>query len=266
MLDLRRNEIRKLTNDSFTKYPSVKELYLTRNHIKSVEAAAFHPLGSLEILDMKQNKLRAVPPGLPATLIRLSLSSNPIEDNVDMGRGLREAVGLRVLHMRLCGLNRFPRTGLLPSLVELDLADNPIDEVTPLDLARLCRLNKLNMTGTPVMFRYQQSDGCRCRQLKQWADTYGVLIDGLDCQHFTDEPSACPVIPDDEARAVHEQCMSEWRHGNIPYWTIGGCVLLVVVAVLFVLYYSIVLASQKSPGQHSSRTEQCRRRTLFGQQ
>ncbi|XP_050429882.1 toll-like receptor 8 [Adelges cooleyi] len=238
-LDLRHNYIRKLTNDSFTIYPSIKKLYLSTNAIFMVEAAAFDPLDDLEILDLEQNALKGVPPGLPKALKKLYLSSNPLGDvpdnnaKADMTH-LAEAVGLQVLHMRDCELRRFPHMGLLPNLVELDLASNPIREIAPSDLAQLCRLTKLNVNETEL-FRDQQNV-CQCRQLEKWANEYKVIIIGMKCPDVvTDEPlnENCTAITD-EARAVYKECMSEWEHRNMPYWAIGSG-LLIIVAIIFIL-------------------------------
>ncbi|XP_050423315.1 biglycan-like isoform X1 [Adelges cooleyi] len=250
LFDLRMNMIRVLTNDSFTRYRSIKNLYLSRNNIAKVEAAAFRPLGGLEVLDMELNALAGVPPGLPETLKRLDLSCNPLgtglgrgnveDDNAraDMARDLREAVSLQVLYMRSCYLRHFPRTGPLPSLVELDLTDNPIREITPSDLAPLCRLAKLTVNETQL-FRDRPRGVCQCRQLKEWAEQYGVQIIGLDCRrHVEDEPLDCAAttIPG-EAVQERDECMSGWEHRNAARcWAAfgwGAMVLVCAAAVLF---------------------------------
>ncbi|XP_050521408.1 decorin isoform X2 [Daktulosphaira vitifoliae] len=232
-LNLRRNYIHKLTKDSFTIYPNIKRLYLSLNAIFKVEPGALEPLDDLEVLDLEQNALPEVPPGLPKSLKKLYLSENPV---VNMSY-LTEATGLQVLHLRNCDMSRFPQLGVLPNLVELDMSDNKIQDLVPSELASLCRLARLNITDNFLYEWSSESSYCHCKQVEAWAIEYKLQIIGMHCPNPPPDEfnETCTMIPE-EARAIYKDCMSEWEHRNMPFWAIGSGAL-VVLAILFTLCF-----------------------------
>lgn len=241
--NLRGNYIGKLTSDSFSMYPSVKRLLLPYNKVHTVEPESLSALDSLEMLDLTQNAMKEVPPGLPKSLRWLFLSNNPVKDF----ENLSQAVGLQTLVLQNCELHAYPDLGVLPNLVELDVAEN--DDMTELDLVRLantCRLAKLNVTDNIRLFEPERRGAhCRCRRVFEWASAYKIQLVGLSkCPEplsdevdsgGDDDPSGanCTRAPD-AALAAFKTCMAEWEHRNTPYWAIGSG-LAVVVGLLVLL-------------------------------
>ena len=79
--------------------PGLVELDLTENELTSpnVSAVAFRPNRNLQILYLSRNKLTSFPPGLPSSLIQLSLSFNAI--NAISKRATRPLHKLETLHL-----------------------------------------------------------------------------------------------------------------------------------------------------------------------
>lgn len=236
------NYIGKLANDSFALYPNIKKLWLSYNKVHTVEPGSLELLTELEFLDLSQNALKEVPPGLPKSLKKLYLNGNPVTDM----RNLERAVGLQVLSLKGSELNAYPKLGVLPNLVELDLSENVgITDFHPVQLAGTCRLAKLNVTNTNVFLPDVRGSHCRCLRVIEWAKTYKITLYGLSscpvaaAEDFNsggdDDPENinCTRIPD-VAGAMFKECMAEWEHRNTPYWAIGSG-LIIVVAVLVAL-------------------------------
>lgn len=234
-LDMRRNYIGKLSNDSFAMYPHIKILLLSFNQLRAIEAGSLAVLVGLETLDLAHNVLKEVPAGLPGSLVALYLDGNPLTDI----RNLDRAAGLRVLGLNRGRLDEYPRPGLVPNLVELDLSDNyRIAELDPVRLAGTCRLTKLNVTDIEMFPGRLPGSHCRCRRLVQWAVAHNVLLVGMDpCPKPLDEnddydddhhhDDRC-AGPPDEARAVYDTCMDV---RGTPYRAklVGAASVVVVV-------------------------------------
>lgn len=224
-------------------YPSVKRLLLPYNQVHTVEPESLSALDSLEMLDLTQNAMKEVPPGLPKSMRWLFLSNNPVANF----ENLSQAVGLQTLVLRDCGLRAYPDLGVLPNLVELDVAENA--DMTELDLVRLantCRLARLNVTDNVRLFEPERRGAhCRCRRVVEWAAAYKIQLVGLSkCPEplpdevdsgGDDDPSGanCTRAPE-AALAAFKTCMAEWEHRNTPYWAIGSG-LAVVVGLLVLL-------------------------------
>lgn len=236
---MRHNYIGKLSKDSFTLYPKIKKLLLSFNRVNKIEPESLEVLSELETLDLSHNAVEEVPAGLPKSLERLYLNGNLVTDM----QHLPEAVGLQVLWLKGCDLAAYPVKSLLPNLVELDVSDNNrIADLDPVQLARTCRLAKLNVTDTDL-FRYgRPGSHCRCRRAVEWALTYKIRLIGIaacpdpveaDKDDGDDDPRTenCTRIPD-AAGAAFKECMAEWEHRNTPYWAISSGVVIVAALML----------------------------------
>lgn len=243
-MDLRRNYIGKLTNDSFAACPHVKILLLSFNQVHTIEAGSLAVLGELETLDLTQNAVREVPAGLPGSLVALYLSSNPVTDT----RNLDAAVGLRVLHLRRCELDGYPALAHARNLVELDVSDNGrIAYVNTVQLAGTCKLARLNVTNVRLFPGWRAGSYCRCRRVVEWARAHDIRVSGLgpgpqplpaDRNGGDDDPENgnCTRAPE-EARAAFEACVAAGRAAT--RWTASAAVAAVFAClVVFVAVFA----------------------------
>jgi len=184
VLDLRKNYIGTLTNDSFVQHDTVKTLLLSFNRVHTVEPGSLRVLRELETLDLSQNALKVVPAGLPGSLVTLYLNGNPLSEV----RNLDGAVDLKALHLRRCELNGYPALPPLSKLVELDVSDNGrITLLDPAQLAVTCRLSKLNVTNTKLFVDSGPESRCQCRRVAKWAREHAILVFGaVPCPNGVD--------------------------------------------------------------------------------
>lgn len=260
--DLRNNHIGRLANDSFDIYPKVKRLLLAFNKVHTVEPESLASLDELEMLDLTQNAIKEVPPGLPKSLQKLYLGGNPVADV----HHLDTATGLQVLGLRESDLSVYPALGLLPNVVEVDVSGNY--EMTTLDPARLavtCRLAKLNVTDNVKLFEAgRPGSHCQCQRFIQWAKTYRIEVLGLTVcpdpvpedrgSGGDDDPDTanCSRAPD-AALVAYKDCMHVWERRNTPYWAIASGLVL-FVGMLMAL--CVCLRRRKRRQRHHGDKEQ----------
>ncbi|XP_048403277.2 extracellular matrix protein 2 isoform X2 [Stegostoma tigrinum] len=160
------NRITTIPAGVFNGFPNLKLIDLSRNKILSsnIDPAAFRGLKKLERLYMDQNLLVQIPPQLPRKLVELKVNDNLLQRlDEEAFQGLNKIVNLelegnklsesnvqplvfrplkRLTYLRL-GKNKF-RTlpqGLPPSIEELYLEDNEIEEISEVSLNRTTNLN-----------------------------------------------------------------------------------------------------------------------------
>lgn len=168
------NRIRgELTGDSVKNYGDLKFLYLGDNFITTIQPDVFSELTDLEVLDLSTNHIQQLPPNLPSLLRRLYLSGNPVENLT-----LPSAYNLQYLSLHKCKLKKLPPLGVLPSLEELNITANPLIELTPKDLAHMCRLKRLYLPET----LYQQPGyECECHRLLTWTSQRYIDTGNYTC-------------------------------------------------------------------------------------
>lgn len=164
--------MRELTSDSFENYSSLKYLYLANNFIIKLAPDVFSPLTDLEVLDLNHNFIKALPP-VPEPLRRLYLDQNLI-DNLTFP----SAYNLQYLSLSMCELKKLPPHGMLPSLEELNITQNPLTELTPKDLAPLCRLKTLHL---PTTLYQQPNYECDCHRLLTWTSQLYIDVGNFTC-------------------------------------------------------------------------------------
>ncbi|XP_046529651.1 extracellular matrix protein 2-like [Equus quagga] len=132
-LKLNDNLLQGLQHSSFQGLSQLLTLEVEGNqlHDGNISPLAFQPLRSLVYLRLDRNQLRTIPPGLPASLQELHLSTNAIEE-VSEG-ALNRSRNLRVLVLsnnRLQEDRLAPRAWIdLPKLETLDLSHNRLVHV-----------------------------------------------------------------------------------------------------------------------------------------
>ncbi|XP_078065878.1 extracellular matrix protein 2 [Mustelus asterias] len=160
------NSITTIPAGAFNGVPNLELIDLSRNKIRSsnIDPEAFKRLKKLERLYMDQNLLIQMPLQLPRTLVELKLNDNLLQRlDEETFEGLNKIVNLdlegnelsegnvqplvfrplkRLAYLRL-GKNKF-RTipqALPPSIEELYLEDNDIEEITEVSLNKTTNLN-----------------------------------------------------------------------------------------------------------------------------
>lgn len=179
------NNIRELTNNSFTCCTSIKILYLQSNSIYEIESHTFFPLTSLTVLDLKLNVLSELPKNLPTTINRLYLDENPkvfsLENNWPALK-ISSLTSLEVLTLSSNKLQKFPNFGgNIPNLVELNITNNKFDTLTPEDLAPLCQLQYLYISSETLFASKERL--CDCLKLEKWIKKYEIVVYSFLCKN-----------------------------------------------------------------------------------
>jgi Leucine-rich repeat (LRR) protein len=176
VLDARENRIRELRNDTLSKYTSLRYLYLQDNFVQTIAEHAFVPTYYLEVLDLSKNGLLELPKSLfqLQSLRNLYLSDNQLTDTVFDIAGIRSP--LQWLYLANNKLSRFPKLNPLTSLTLLNVSHNLISHVTIEDVASLCSLQMLDITGNPIKF---DQKSCTCYELKEWINFRSIKVISL---------------------------------------------------------------------------------------
>lgn len=186
VLDLSFNLIRELHNDTFACCTSIKLLYLQSNSIYEIESHVFYSLSSMIVLDLSMNVLSELPKNLPSGLRRLFLDANPklfsgANDIKAPVLPITSLTSLEVLHLSSNKLRRFPQfNGNVPSLIELNITDNPLTELSTNDLAPLCQLKYLHVSFEKLFRLSSATDAnkelCECLKLEFWTSARSISI------------------------------------------------------------------------------------------
>lgn len=164
-------------------------LYLNVNSIYIIEEGTFEPLSGLEVLDLSSNVLLDLPKNIPLTLRRFYLDENPTVFKMNatsLGTFYELKItpwkNLEYLSISQCKLTRFPSFGgPVPNLVQLNITGNPIEEITPDDLAPLCQLKYLHVTPDTL---FQKSHKlCACLKLEAWTTMYAINVEYFTCKY-----------------------------------------------------------------------------------
>ncbi|XP_010864082.1 fibromodulin [Esox lucius] len=128
-LRLGHNKIAKIQSSAFEGMYDLATLHLQANHIEDV-GGAFKGLKSLNVLDLRKNKLKKIPYNLPEILHQLYLEFNHIEsipaDFLTMYPNLQF---VRLAHNKLTNEGIPPNTFNVSGLVELDLSHNKLKKI-----------------------------------------------------------------------------------------------------------------------------------------
>ncbi|XP_046682174.1 decorin [Homalodisca vitripennis] len=225
-----KNRIRTLTNSSLQEYTSLRYLYLGDNFIQKIETGAFSELEDLEVLDLSRNALISLPTDLPLPLRKLYLADNQFLRNLS----LSAAFNLNFLNIAKCDLKKIPAIGMLPNLQVLNVSDNPLQSVTPADLAPLCRLEVLHLPPS----LYSQMDDetlCQCHRLLTWTTQRYIKLPAFNCTPLRDPDAAgCDTDLSEEIK-MYKSCLvatpaTTTRHLLLA--VLAGALLLAVVVIV----------------------------------
>ncbi|CAM2113118.1 unnamed protein product [Caretta caretta] len=130
LMSLKRNQLRKLSADSFKKYQDLKNLYLQNNKIRTVSAHAFKGLYNLTKLYLSHNKITFLKPGVFEDLHKLEwliIENNKINQISPLTfHGLNSLILLVLMNNSLARLPDKPLCQHMPRLHWLDFEGNHI--------------------------------------------------------------------------------------------------------------------------------------------
>ncbi|XP_023162660.2 leucine-rich repeat neuronal protein 2 [Drosophila hydei] len=177
LLNLMHNNISSIASSNFARVFSLKELYLGWNSIQLLEPQAFAGLPHLQVLNLAHNNLHALPGQIFAPLLvlqTLELSWNRQlnqTNGVELYSSYDINPKLNTLRLDACGLselklpieaplrelslrrNLFVRVpSQLPRQLErLDISENLLEHLLPVDTARLSQLQQLYVEDMPLL-------------------------------------------------------------------------------------------------------------------
>lgn len=172
ILNLNRNMISSLKNNTFVGLESLKELRLDENILLDLQPNVFHPLSSLEVLDLSQNRISSISPAAFSglrSLKKLLLRDNKLTQiptdaflkilslqSLDVGLNSFQVIPenafyplrlLKSLSLDGCGVQSIQLGAFkgLESLRSLYLQDNEIDTVPIEALVEIPQLQELHL-------------------------------------------------------------------------------------------------------------------------
>ncbi|KAF8906591.1 hypothetical protein CPB84DRAFT_1770176 [Gymnopilus junonius] len=202
----------------WSKWSSLKHLYLPDNSLTSFAYEILPYLTSLTHLDLSSNLFVSIPPGLGelTNLVSLNISDNLIDSVQGIFLSLGQVLYLNLAHNRLeslCGLDR------LLALERIDLRYNMLEE--SLEIGRLSvlpNLSELWVDGNPFMqveedfrvtcFSYFSKEGKEIRLEGSYPSLYEKRNLALPDQFpsiATQSTSSAPVISIEHSRAPKTQ-------------------------------------------------------------
>ncbi|OXU22094.1 hypothetical protein TSAR_003230 [Trichomalopsis sarcophagae] len=173
ILDASENRIRELRNDTLSRYSSLKFLYIQDNFVQQVAEGAFQPTYYLEVLNLSDNGLFELPRSLfqLQSLRNLYVNSNKLGDSSFNVSGVRSP--LNWLHASNNQLTRLPRLAPLAMLTKLNVSHNHISRLSSEDIAPLCSLQLLDLTGNPLKF---SENNCECHEFNKWIKKRSIQL------------------------------------------------------------------------------------------
>ncbi|KAH8413597.1 hypothetical protein KR222_001625 [Zaprionus bogoriensis] len=219
-LNLMHNNISSIVANNFASLFSLRELYLGWNSIQQLDAQAFAALPHLKVLNVAHNNLVTLPPQLFASLLVLStleLSWNR-RLNLTTGQELYASYGvnekLDILRLDACNLNelRLPKSAPLrelslrrnlfarvPSelpagLHLLDISENKLQQLLPVDTANLSQVRQLYIEDMPQLQGITAHSLAPLERVELISCQNSRRLNHLDAEAFID-PSGNHTLP-----------------------------------------------------------------------
>lgn len=246
LLHVTHNRIRELYRDSFRRYRYLKYLYLDDNMILYIENGTFEPLQDLEVIRLSHNGLDRV----PSEILQLPKIRKIFLDNNRLipGGGFVGAPAtetLESLTLAHCHLQELPPLEGYPNLAELNVSGNNLKRILPEQLAPMCQLHWLDLSGNPKLSKGYSGDGCDCHLLASWIAHRNIILQRgyrLNCTSNRHDFTHCGNMT--EAMEIYEACMSaiaakaevQARKIWLVVLIILAAIICIVILILFLLH------------------------------
>lgn len=173
------NRIRDLTESSFSRYTSLRFLYIGDNLINILDENVFGILQDLEVIDLSLNGLRKIPADLMnlPSLRKIDFSQNRLEtDDPDIYKGVSTSFSVQVLNLAKNKLRQMPQLWMFPHIKYLNVSKNELTTISVTNLATMCVLRELDVAYNPRLFTTSGNDACDCHLFKYWLEEYDITL------------------------------------------------------------------------------------------
>ncbi|XP_014208037.1 insulin-like growth factor-binding protein complex acid labile subunit [Copidosoma floridanum] len=251
VLDAKENRIRELRNDSLSKYTNLRYLYLQDNFVQQVADRAFEPTYYLEVLDLSKNGIFK----LPSTIFQLQylrnlyLNHNKLKDEVFNVDGVKSP--LQWLHLADNLLTQLPQLKSMVTVTLLNVSYNDIAKITADDVAPLCSLQLLDLTGNPVRFN---ATSCECHEFKEWCKFRKITLkSNIDCPAGMEKYCVYNSPRDFPNRtlSLHNNCLlslrdrAEAQKARSAWIWIASC----IIAFMFCIFVALCCMHKRDRGK-----------------
>jgi Leucine-rich repeat (LRR) protein len=145
--------------------------------ILNIENGTFDPLQGLEVIRLSHNGLDRIPSEilqLP-NIRKIFLDNNRLVSGGGFG-GVPASETLESLNLAYCYLQELPRLEGYLNLQELNVSGNNLKRILPQQLAPMCQLHWLDLSGNPKLSDGYSGDGCDCHLLVSWIAQRNIIL------------------------------------------------------------------------------------------
>ncbi|KAJ9586857.1 hypothetical protein L9F63_019539, partial [Diploptera punctata] len=234
------NRIRELYKTTFSNYQYLKILYLEDNMIMYIENGTFSPLQSLEVIDLSSNSLDAVPRELLTLpyLRKLYMNNNRLSAYAGL-LGSPPSQSLEFLSLAKCHLKQFPPLEGYHNMKILNLSDNELTTLTTQNLAPMCLLNTLYLSGNSHILQGTGQDGaCGCFVVESWIKNKAIFLPNnfkLNCSTNKFSGSCVNVTYPEESLQLYDTCINLFKTQQEIATSRTIWIVALVVAILFLV-------------------------------
>ena len=237
-MDLSRNRLNDIQNNSFNRYTNLQYLDLSDNFLQTIEEGAFAPLQQLIALDLTKTRSVTLPRSLfsLSNLQRLFVENNKLTDAVFK---TEVTAPLKLLKASKNMLTKIPQFGPFPSLVYLNVSENLISKISVDDFAPYCRLLTLDVTKNPINF---DPSNCECRTFMVWAREHNMTVKPSFKCESSPHVNCFPVTFSNKTMTLFNDCEEmirikiEIEKARSTWILVVSCVSGVLVCIFLILY------------------------------
>jgi Leucine-rich repeat (LRR) protein len=144
--------------------------------ISYVENGTFAPLQDLQVIRLSYNALNKV----PAEILQLPKLRKIFMDGNRLTNGggfigAPASESLESLTLANCHLKELPPLDMYLNLLELNISGNDLKRILPQQLAPMCQLHWLDISGNPRLSE-DGGDGCDCHLLTSWIKHKNIVL------------------------------------------------------------------------------------------
>ena len=181
--------------------------------IMYIENGTFSSLQYLEVVDLSSNSLDAVPRELLTlpNLRKLYMNNNRLTSSAGLLNS-PPSQSLEFLSLAKCHLKQFPPLDVYPFLKNLNLSGNELRTLSTQQLAPMCILQSLDLTGNSYLF---QDGDCDCFVVESWIEKREIHMPH-DFK-FSCSTGKQSILNNDPFFLTRSSCFNEVLGGNIYF-------------------------------------------------